>query len=92
MKKQNALNKKVALSRELASFIGSPEASRPEVVSAMWDYIKTNNLQNPANKREILPDSKLGLVLGADPVHMMKLMSVLGKHFVGAKGASLIGD
>ena len=36
-------------------------ASSPaaEVVSKIWDYIKKNNLQNPANKREILADAQV---------------------------------
>ena len=30
-----------------------------QVVKAMWDYIKANNLQNPSNKRKIILDDKL---------------------------------
>ncbi len=31
----------------------------------VWAYIKTNNLQNPQNRREILADAKLEPVFGA---------------------------
>jgi chromatin remodeling complex protein RSC6 len=47
---------------ELAAVVGSSPLARPDVVSKMWDYIKSNNLQNPQNKREILADEKLELL------------------------------
>ena len=30
----------------------------------MWEYIRSHNLQNPENRREILADDKLTKVLG----------------------------
>src|SRR4051794_22864070 len=48
-----ALMKPLQPSNELAAVVGSKPLPRPEVVSKVWDYIKRNNLQNPANKREI---------------------------------------
>ena len=51
---------------------------RTEVVSKVWEYIKANNLQNPANKREILADEKLRAVFGGkDKVSMFEM----NKHF-----------
>ena len=32
----------------------------------MWDYIKTNKLQDPQNKREIMADDKLRPVFGKE--------------------------
>ena len=32
---------------------------RGEVVSKVWEYIKSHNLQNPENRREILAYDKL---------------------------------
>ena len=52
-------------SNELAAVVGSAPLPRTEVVSKVWEYIKANNLQNPANKREILADDKLKAVLRA---------------------------
>lgn len=46
--------------------IGSEHRSRGEVVSKVWDYIKTHNLQNPENRREILAYDKLRKVFGKD--------------------------
>jgi hypothetical protein len=36
--------------------IGSSPLSRGQVVSKMWEYIRSHNLQNPENRREILAD------------------------------------
>jgi chromatin remodeling complex protein RSC6 len=38
------------------------------VVKGIWAYIKENNLQNPANKSEIVPDSKLKVGLNSEEV------------------------
>ncbi len=80
-KKANpALSKPLQPSAELAAVVGSSPLSRPEVVSKMWEYIKTNNLQNPQNKREILADAKLEPVFGAKTVTMFEMNKHLGKH------------
>ena len=64
-KKPNpALAKPLQPSNELAAVVGSAPLPRTEVVSKVWEYIKANNLQNPANKREILADDKLRAVFG----------------------------
>ena len=47
----------------------------------MWAYIKGHNLQNPANKREILADAKLKPVFGGkDKVDMFEMNKHLAKH------------
>ena len=53
-KKANALQQPLQPSSELAAVVGSGTITRGQVVSKVWEYIKKNNLQNPANKREIL--------------------------------------
>ena len=78
-KKPNpALMKPLQPSNELAAVVGSSPLPRTEVVSKVWDYIKSNNLQNPQNKREILADEKLRAVFGGkDKVSMFEM----NKHF-----------
>jgi chromatin remodeling complex protein RSC6 len=61
--------------------VGADEMARMEVTKKLWDYIKANNLQDPKNKRLIVPDAKLAKVLGKQPVDMMKLSGLLSKHF-----------
>ncbi|WP_091742877.1 SWIB/MDM2 domain-containing protein [Phenylobacterium immobile] len=80
-KKTNALQKPLTPSPELAAVVGSAQLSRGEVVSKIWDYIKKNNLQNPANKREILADDKLKPVFDGKPaVSMFEMNKHLAKH------------
>ena len=55
--------------------------SRPEVVKQLWVYIKANNLQDPKNKRTILPDEKLKKVFdGKDEVGMLQMGKYISKH------------
>lgn len=79
-KVNEAFMKTLTPSAELAAVIGATPVARTEAVSKMWDYIKANNLQNPANKRNILADAKLRPVFGKDEVTMFELTGLLGKH------------
>lgn len=75
-----AFMKALTPTAELADVIGANPVARTEAVKLMWDYIKSNNLQNPANKRNILADEKLKKVFGKDEVTMFELTGILGKH------------
>lgn len=75
-----AFMKTLTPSAELAAVIGATPVARTEAVKLMWDYIKANNLQNPANKRNILADDKLKKVFAKDEVTMFELTGILGKH------------
>ncbi len=80
-KKPNGLQKVLTPSSALASVVGPGQLSRGDVVSKMWAYIKQHNLQNPANKREILADDKLRPVFdGKDKVSMFEMNKHLAKH------------
>jgi len=80
-KKPNGLQKVLQPSAELSAVIGATPLSRGEVVSKMWAYIKSNNLQNPANKREIVADAKLKPVFGGkDKVDMFEMNKHLANH------------
>src|SRR3954470_20854705 len=80
-KKANpALLKPLQPSKELAAVVGSEPLPRAEVVSKVWDYIKKNNLQNPANKREITADDKLEKVFGKNRVTMFEMNKHLAQH------------
>ncbi|CAI9758164.1 unnamed protein product [Fraxinus pennsylvanica] len=57
------------VSPTLAKFIGSSEASRSGAVKKIWEYVKSHNLQNPDNKREIYRDDMLKTIFdGKDKV------------------------
>jgi upstream activation factor subunit UAF30 len=75
-----ALMKPLQPSKELAAVVGSKPLPRPEVVSKVWDYIKTNQLQDPQNKREIVADEKLRAVFGKERVTMFEMNKHLAQH------------
>jgi chromatin remodeling complex protein RSC6 len=67
-------------SAALAVIVGSDPLPRTEVTKRIWDYIKARNLQNPANKRNILCDGPLRTVMGKDEVTMFEMTGLVGKH------------
>ncbi len=78
--KPNALQQPLKPSEELAAVVGPGPLPRGEVVSKVWAYIKSRNLQDPANRREILADDKLGKVFGKDRVTMFEMNKHLAQH------------
>ena len=75
-----AFMKALTPSKELAAVVGTTPLPRTEVVKQLWVYIKKNNLQNPANKRNIKSDAKLKAVFGKDEVTMFEMAGLIGKH------------
>ena len=75
-----ALMRPLQPSNELSAVVGSDPLPRPEVVSKVWDYIKTNKLQDPQNKREIVADEKLRAVFGKERVTMFEMNKHLAQH------------
>ena len=79
--------KPALISTELCSFLGKPqgtEMARTEVTKFLTTYTKDNNLQDQANKRRILPDKKLGKLLGAgkdDEITYFNLQKYMKVHF-----------
>ena len=75
-----ALMRPLQPSKELAAVVGSEPLPRAEVVSKVWDYIKTNKLQDPQNKREIMADDKLQAVFGKKNVSMFEMNKYIAQH------------
>ncbi len=78
--KTGGIHAPVQPSPELGAIVGNDKLPRSQVVSKMWEYIKKNNLQNPANKREILADDKLKKVFGKDKVSMFEMNKHIANH------------
>jgi upstream activation factor subunit UAF30 len=76
----SALQKPLQPSKELAAVVGPASLPRTEVVSKVWDYIRSHNLQNPENRREILADETLRKVFGKDKVTMFEMNKHLAQH------------
>lgn len=70
------------VSEELAAVVGRGPMPRTEVTKKLWAYIKTNRRQDPNNKRNIIPDDKLGKVFGnaKKPVNMFEMTKLVSKH------------
>ena len=78
--KPNALQKPLQPSEELAAVVGTSPLPRGEVVSKIWEYIRSHNLQNPENRREIVADDQLRRVFGKDKVTMFEMNKHLAGH------------
>jgi chromatin remodeling complex protein RSC6 len=76
-----ALSKPVKPDELLAAVVGSDEMPRPEVVKKLWDYIKSEGLQDRENRRMINADEKLRPVFdGRDQVNMFEMTKLVSKH------------
>ena len=56
--------KKFVLSPQLSSILGIEEETRAKVISGLWQYIKTNRLQDPEDRRFINLNTELQKCFG----------------------------
>lgn len=85
-KQLSGFAKPTEISSELATFLNvntSELLARTEVTKRINVYIKANDLQNPTNRRIILPDSKLSDLLknGTEEVTYFNLQRYMKIHF-----------
>lgn len=80
-KENSAFMKPLNVSPELAAVVGDGPMPRSEVVKKLWVYIKANNLQDPANKRNINADENLKKVFGGkETVNMFEMTKLVSAH------------
>ena len=88
--------KPVKISSDMAKFTGwNPEdlKSRVDVTKFLCNYIRENNLQNPTDKRQIIPDAKLSKLIKYDskkesePLRYYSLQKFLKPHFMKVETA-----
>jgi upstream activation factor subunit UAF30 len=79
-KANSAFMKPLNISPELAQVVGKGPMPRSEVVKKLWDYIRKNNLQDAANRRNINADDKLKPVFGKSVVNMFEMTKLVSKH------------
>lgn len=80
-KPNSAFMKPLNVSPELAEVVGKGPLPRSEVVKKLWEYIKSKDLQDPKNKRNINADAALKKVFGGkDTVNMFEMTSLVSKH------------
>jgi len=76
-----AFMKPMKLSSDLEAVVGKGPMPRSEVVKKLWVYIKSNNLQDQANKRNINADDKLKKVFGGKAtVNMFEMTKLVSAH------------
>ena len=75
-----AFMKALTLSPALAAVVGDKPLPRTEIVSKLWVYIKSKDLQDKVNKRMINADEKLRAVFGKAQVSMFEMAGLIGKH------------
>jgi len=80
-KANSAFMKPLKLSAELEAVVGKGPLPRSQVVKKLWEYIKKNDLQDKANKRNINADDKLKSVFGGKAVvNMFEMTKLVSKH------------
>jgi chromatin remodeling complex protein RSC6 len=76
-----AFMKPLNLTADLEAVVGKGPMPRSEVVKKLWEYIKSNNLQDASNKRNINADAKLKTVFGGKAVvNMFEMTKLVSKH------------
>ncbi|KAG6008093.1 hypothetical protein E4U21_004974 [Claviceps maximensis] len=68
------------LSSTLSDLCGETQLSRPQVVKRLWAHIKSNDLQDPSDKRQIRCDEKMLAVFKQARVDMFKMNKEIGNH------------
>ncbi|KAK1241055.1 hypothetical protein MKX08_001029 [Trichoderma sp. CBMAI-0020] len=68
------------LSETLSALCGETQLSRPQVVKKLWEHIKANDLQDPADKRQIRCDEKMQAVFKQAKVDMFRMNKDIGSH------------
>ncbi|GJE91389.1 SWIB-domain-containing protein [Phanerochaete sordida] len=79
-KRKGGFTKEYILSEPLADLLGVKQLSRPQAVKHIWVYIKEKDLQNPADKREIICDEKMKKIFNVDKIGMFRMNQMLGQH------------
>lgn len=82
--------KPVEISSDMASFTGwdkNTPRSRVDVTKFLCNYIREHNLQNPDDRRQIVPDRKLRKLLGIEkkdktPLYYYTMQKKIQHHFV----------
>lgn len=75
-----AFMKPLRPSTDLAAVVGADPLPRTEVTKRVWDHIKSNNLQDPKDKRTIVADAKLKKIFGKDSVTMFEMTKLVNQH------------
>lgn len=73
------------LSEPLSALLGETQLSRPQTVKKIWEYVKSNELQDPSDKRQIVCDDAMRAVFKTDRVHMFTMNKILNQNLYAAE-------
>lgn len=76
-KRTTGYQKQLQLSLELAAICGAQQLSRGQIMRAVWDYAKQNNLKR---KNYIMCDEKLKRFAGVEEFRANQLMRLISPH------------
>lgn len=79
--------KQLVVSKELRSVLGIEQETRARIVSALWQYIKTNRLQDAEDRRIIHLNTELKTVFGNDVEHIefSQIVALIKPHLAEPK-------
>jgi upstream activation factor subunit UAF30 len=75
-----AFMKAMTPSPQLAAVIGDKPVPRTEVTKKVWEYIKTNKLQDQAKRTMINADAKLKEIFKKAQVSMFEMTKLINAH------------
>ena len=79
-KARGGIAQQVTPSAELGAIVGKEPLTRAELTKRVWDYIKSHNLQDANDRRQINADDTLKKVLGRDQVSMFEMTKLINQH------------
>lgn len=80
-KPRGGLAKPVKPDAKLAAVVGKDPLPRSELTKKIWDYVKSNNLQDEKNRRMINADDKLRPIFnGQNQVSMFEMTKLVNQH------------
>ncbi|HZV81970.1 MAG TPA: SWIB/MDM2 domain-containing protein [Geobacteraceae bacterium] len=79
-KARGGIAQQVTPSAELGAIVGKEPLTRAELTKRVWDYIKSHDLQDANDRRQINADATLKKVLGKDQVSMFEMTKLINQH------------
>ena len=78
--RNTGFHKPLNLSPALSELLGETSLSRPQTTKKIWEYIKSRELQDPSDRRQIRCDEKMRAVFKVDKVHMFTMTKLLSQQ------------
>ena len=76
----SGLQKPYRCSVPLSDMIGITVGSRTQIMKLLWKYVKDRNLQDPTDRRFILPDMTMSFVFGGERIRGFCMSKFIRKH------------